>query len=71
MSFDVGKFTGSIIGISVGVIMVAAVLPVIASVTIPEGMANGAAIESMFSVLPIILVAGVVMGGVYLFISRR
>lgn len=71
MKFNVGNFVGAIVGLSVGVILTAAILPVIAGVTIPEGMANASAIESMFGVLPILFVVGLVMGGVYAFISRK
>lgn len=71
MKFNVGNFVGSIVGLSVGVILTAATLPVVAGVTIPEGMANASAIESMFGVLPILFVVGLVMGGVYAFISRK
>lgn len=71
MKFNVGSFVGSIVGLSVGVILTASILPIIGGVSIPEGMANGDAIQAMFNVLPILFVVGLVMGGVYAFISRK
>lgn len=71
MKFNVGSFVGSIVGLSVGVILTASILPIIGNVAIPEGMANGDAIQAMFNVLPILFVVGLVMGGVYAFISRK
>lgn len=71
MKFNVGSFVGSIVGLSVGVILTASILPIISGINIPEGMANGDAIQAMFNVLPILFVVGLVMGGVYAFISRK
>ena len=71
MAFDIGKFVGTVVGMSVGVILTAAMLPVIAGVTIPEGVANSAAIEAMLGVVPLLFVVGIVLAGVYAFISRR
>lgn len=71
MKFNVGNFVGSIVGLSVGVILTAAILPIIAGVDIPSDLSNASAISSMFNVLPILFVVGLVMGGVYAFISRK
>ena len=71
MAFNIGKFVGTVVGMSVGVILTAAMLPVIAGVTIPEAIANKAAIEAMLGVVPLLFVVGIVLAGVYAFISRR
>lgn len=71
MAFNIGKFVGTVVGMSVGVILTAAMLPVIAGVTIPEGIANSAAISAMLGVVPLLFVVGIVLAGVYAFISRR
>lgn len=71
MAFNIGRFVGTVVGMSVGVILTAAMLPVIAGVTIPETIANKAAIEAMLGVVPLLFVVGIVLAGVYAFISRR
>lgn len=71
MAFNVSKFTTGVVGLGVGAIVAAAMFPVIANIEIPETVANAAAIESMFNVLLLMFPVGLVMGAVYLFLSRK
>lgn len=71
MAFNVSKFTTGVVGLGVGAIVAAAMFPVIANIEIPETVANSAAIESMFNVLLLMFPVGLVMGAVYLFLSRK
>lgn len=71
MAFNVRGFTGTVVGLSVGVILTSAMLPVIANITLPEGIANSAALEAMLGVLPLLFIVGLVMAAVYAFITSR
>lgn len=71
MEFNIGKFVGTVVGMSVGVILTAAMLPVIAGIEIPSTIANSDAISAMLGVVPLLFVVGIVLAGVYAFISRR
>lgn len=71
MAFNVSKFTAGIVGLSVGAIISAAMFPVIGGIEIPDSIANAGAIESMYNVLLILFPVGLVMGGVYLFLTRK
>lgn len=71
MAFNIGKYVGTVVGMSVAVILTASMLPVIAGVTIPETISNAGAIQAMLGVVPLLFVVGIVLAGVYAFISRR
>lgn len=69
---EVGRFATNIVIVIVGVILVVSVaLPILGSVTIPEGTPNADAISSMLGIVPILLIVAVVMAVIYMFISRR
>lgn len=71
MAFNIGKYVGTVVGMSVAVILTASMLPVIAGVEIPSTIANSGAISAMLGVVPLLFVVGIVLAGVYAFISRR
>lgn len=71
MAFNVSKFTTGVVGLGIGSVVAAAMFPVVANIDIPETVANGAAIQSMFDVLLLMFPVGLVMGAVYLFLSRK
>lgn len=71
MAFNVSKFTTGVVGLGVGAIVSAAMFPVIANIEIPETVANSGAISSMYNVLLLMFPVGLVMGAVYLFLSRK
>lgn len=71
MAFDIGRFTGGVVGLGVGAVVAAAMFPVIAGIQIPETVANSAAITSLFNVLLIMFPVGLIMGATYLFLSRK
>ena len=71
MAFNVSKFTTGVVGLGIGSVVAAAMFPVVANIDIPETVANSAAIQSMFNVLLLMFPVGLVMGAVYLFLSRK
>lgn len=69
---EVGKFATNLVIIIVGVVLVVSVaIPILGTVTLPEGLDNADAIESMLGIIPILLVVAIVMAVIYMFISRR
>lgn len=69
---EVGRFASNLVLIIVAIVLVVSVaLPILGGITLPEGIANGDAIESMLGIIPILLIVSVVMAVIYMFISRR
>lgn len=69
---EVGRFASNLVLIIVAIVLVVSVaLPILGAIELPEGIANGDAIESMLGIIPILLIVSVVMAVIYMFISRR
>lgn len=68
---SVGGFTSTLVGILVGAVILGAMLTIFAGITVPEGFANGDAIESMLTLIPLIAAVGLLLGAIFYFISRK
>lgn len=70
-NMSVGGFTSTLVGILVGAVILGAMLTIFAGITIPEGFANGDAIQSMIELIPLIASVGLLLGAIFYFISRK
>lgn len=72
MKFSIDSFTGSVVGVSVAIVVFAMVAVPIVSSTVatldPETDAN---LIAIINVLPIFIGIGILMACVYLFISKK
>lgn len=71
MRVNVGEFTGVLVSILVGAVILGAMITIFGGITIPEGFANGTAIKSMIDLIPLIAAVGLLMMGIVYFISRK
>lgn len=71
MGFSVGNFLGGMLSVMIGGVVLGACLTIFAGITVPEGMANGSAIEALIALLPILVVIGLVISAVYIFVVRK
>ena len=70
-NMSVGGFTSTLVGILVGAVILGAMLTIFGGITIPEGFANGDAIQSMIELIPLIAAVGLLLGAIFYFISRK
>ena len=70
-SYNVGGFVGPLIGLMVSAIILGALLSIFAGITMPEGYAYSGVLEQVFEIIPLVAGVGLLMFGVYYFISRR
>ncbi len=57
-----GSFVSTSIGVAVvAVVVVGVVLPIMAGLTIPEGMANASIITTIVNILPVLILVGVML----------
>lgn len=70
-SYNVGGFVGPLIGLMVSAIILGALLSIFAGITMPEGYAYSDVLEQVFEIIPLVAGVGLLMFGVYYFISRR
>lgn len=70
-NLSVGGFTSTLVGILVGAVILGAMLTIFAGITVPEGFANGDAIESLIELIPLIASVGLLLGAIFYFISRK
>lgn len=70
-SMSVGGFTSTLVGILVGAVILGAMLTIFSGITVPEGFANGDAIESLIELIPLIAAVGLLLGAIFYFISRK
>lgn len=68
---SVGGFTSTLVGILVGAVILGAMITIFSGITIPEGFANAAAIKSMIELIPLIAAVGLLLAGIFYFISRK
>ena len=71
MEFSVSGFTTGLIGVLISAVILGAMLTVFASITIPEGIANGDAIATIIGIIPLLAGCGLAVFSVYLFITRK
>ena len=71
MRVNVGEFTGVLVSILVGAVILGAMITIFGGITIPEGFENGTAIKSMINLIPLIAAVGLLMMGIVYFISRK
>lgn len=71
MRVNVGEFTGVLVSILVGAVILGAMITIFGGITIPEGFANASAIKSMIDLIPLIAAVGLLMMGIFYFISRK
>lgn len=71
MKMDVGNFTGTLVSILVGAVILGAMITIFNGITIPEGFANASAIQSMLELIPLVAAVGLLMAGIVYFISRK
>ncbi len=71
MGMSVGGFTSTLVGILVGAVILGAMITIFAGITIPESFANAAAITSMIQLIPLIAAVGLLLAGIFYFISRK
>lgn len=70
-NMSVGGFTSTLVGILVGAVILGAMLTIFSGITVPEGFANGDAIESLIELIPLIAAVGLLLGAIFYFISRK
>lgn len=70
-NLSVGGFTSTLVGILVGAVILGAMLTIFAGITVPEGFANGDAIQSLIELIPLIASVGLLLGAIFYFISRK
>lgn len=70
-NLSVGGFVGTLVGILVSAIILGSMLTIFGSITVPEGFANGEAIESMLSLIPLLAVVGLLLASIFYFVSRK
>ena len=69
-SMNVGGFVTTLVSVLVGAVILGAMLTIFAGITVPEGFANGDAIESMISLIPLICAVGLRLGAIFYFIRK-
>lgn len=70
-SYNVGGFVGPLIGLMVSAIILGALLSIFSGITMPEGYAYATVLDQVFDIIPLVAGVGLLMFGVYYFISRR
>lgn len=53
------------------ILLCAVALPIIGSMTVPEGIANGDIITTLIGIIPVLLAVAIILGVVYAVITRR
>lgn len=66
------SFSNVAMQVVVAIILLCAVaLPIIGSMTVPEGIANGDIITTLIGIIPVLLAVAIILGVVYAVITRR
>lgn len=69
-SMNVGGFVVTLVSVLVGAVILGAMISIFATISIPEGFENAAAIESMISLIPLICAVGLLLGAIFYFIRK-
>lgn len=68
----VESFSKVAMEVVVSIILLCAVaLPIIGSMTVPDGIANGDIISTLIGIIPVLLAVAIILGVVYAVITRR
>lgn len=71
MGYSVGNFVGPLVGLMISAIILGAMLSIFGGITMPEGYAYGDVLAQVFDIIPLVAGVGLLMFGVYYFISRK
>ena len=71
MRINVGEFTGVLVSVLVGAVILSAMITIFAGITVPEGFANGDAIVALIDLITLIAAVGLLMMGIFYFITRK
>lgn len=69
--YSVGKFVGPLVGLMISAIILGALLGIFAGISMPEGYQYADILEQVFDIVPLVAGVGLLMFGVYYFISRK
>lgn len=70
-NMSVGGFVTTLIGVLVGAVILGAMLTTFAGITVPEGIANASAIQSMIGLIPLMAAVGLLLAAIFYFVSRK
>lgn len=71
MGFSASNFISGMLAIMIGATVFGACLTIFGNISVGEGIANAGSIEALIGLLPILLAIGLVLGAVYIFVSRK
>ena len=71
MGYSVGNFVGPLVGLMISAIILGAMLSIFGGITMPQGYAYGDVLKQVFDIIPLVAGVGLLMFGVYYFISRQ
>ena len=69
--YSVGKFVGPLVGLMISAIILGAMLGIFGGITMPSGYAYADVLKQVFHIIPLVAGVGLLMFGVYYFISRK
>lgn len=69
--YSVGKFVTPLIGLMISAIILGALLGIFSGISIPEGYEYGDILTQVFDIIPLVAGVGLLMFGVFYFISRK
>lgn len=69
--YSVGKFVGPLVGLMISAIILGAMLGIFGGITMPTGYAYADVLKQVFDIIPLVAGVGLLMFGVYYFISRK
>lgn len=70
-NMSVGGFVTTLIGVLVGAVILGAMLTTFSGITVPEGLANADAIQSMIGLIPLMAAVGLLLAAIFYFVSRK
>lgn len=69
--FSINNFVTGLIGILISAVVLGSLLTVVTSITIPESLSYGDALETMIQIIPLLAGCGLAIAGVYMFIVKK
>lgn len=69
--YKVGNFVGPLVGLMISAIILGAMLSIFAGIAMPEGYQYSTVLKQVFDIVPLVAGVGLLMFGVFYFISRR
>lgn len=71
MKVNVGEFTGVLVSVLVGAVILGAMISIFGTITVPESFANSAAIKSLLDLVPLLAAVGLLLMSIFYFVSRK